>query len=126
MKRYFTLIVSLILAFSLVACNTSVNKDFNANIVKESITSSNIVVHVVIEENTTEDEVLQMIANEVAVEVFTKHQTAIGLNKMTLTIYLFDASANSDVTTESLASVVFKINDSVSAPGLSQGTYQKN
>ena len=125
MKRLYTLIVSLILTFSLIACTSSPVKDFNANIVKENLTASTIVVHVVVEENTSDEAALKFIANEIAVEVFNKHKTTIGLNKMTLTIYLFDSKADSDSISEAMASVVFNINNSATQPGLSQGTFQK-
>lgn len=125
MKRFYSLIVSLILAFSLVACTQAPNRDFNANIVKESINGSTIVVHVVIKENTSDEAALKFIANEIAVEVFNKHKTTIGLDKMTLTIHLFDDKADSNDLTDSLASIVFNINNAANQPGLSPGVFQK-
>lgn len=125
MKRFYSLIVSLILAFSLVACTQAPNRDFNANIVKESINGSTIVVHVVIKENTSDEAALKFIANEIAVEVFNKHKATIGLDKMTLTIHLFDDKADSNDLTDSLASIVFNINNAANQPGLSPGVFQK-
>lgn len=126
MKRLFTLIVSLILTFSLIACTAKPVKDFNATIVKETLSGQTIVVHAVIDENTSEDNALKFIGNEIAVEVFNKHKNTIGLDQMTLTIYLFDSEADNTQISEAIASIVFNINNTVTQPGLSQGTFQKN
>lgn len=126
MKRFLTLIVSLVLVFSIAACTTpKETKDFKADIVDETITNNSIVISVVVEDKISSEEALKFIANEIAVEIFMKHQQTIGLKRMTLTIYLFNSTDDSTTTQASYGTATYMINDSAALPGLSQGVYQK-
>lgn len=125
MKRLLFVVLCLIITVSLAACAPKDINDFNASIVKETLTDDAIIVNVVIEEEITSDEALRFIGNEVAVEIYMKHQSTIGLTPMTMTIYLFSITDDTNTTNASYGYMIFEINETSSTPGLNQGTYHQ-
>lgn len=124
MKQFLTLIVSFGLIFSLIACSPKAEiKDFDAKIVLETVTETSISIHVVINEEISKLEALSFIANDVAVATYQKHIETIGLNTMTLTIYIYESNQAFDDETVTYGYQVFQLNQSTK-PGLSLGSNQ--
>jgi hypothetical protein len=122
MKQFLTILVSICLVFSLMACTPTIEiKDYDAKIVSETITETSISIHVVVDKDITKIEALSFIANEIAVATYEKHIEAIALNQMTLIVYIYESNDAYQSNTVTYGHQVFNLNQATK-PGLSEGS----
>jgi hypothetical protein len=123
MKRFLILAASLLLSFSLLACDETVDNDFDAVVVSEVLLDGTIDIHVVVEDSISSVDALAFIANDVAVATYNKHIDSINLDSMTLTIYLYTSTEAFNDDDNSYGFMVFDVN-APGKPGLSQAENQ--
>lgn len=115
----------LVLLFSLVAlgsCKDDEVTDYGVRIVFEDVTSTDITVHAVIDENVSALSLLSEVSLEVAAMTYQKHMETIGYEAITMTVYLYGSDADYDDENATYGHQVFEINLNATSPGISLGT----
>ena len=120
MRKYIVALLVIVSAIALVGCQKDVVAEpVDVTIVDTMMTFNQIEVSVVVPVTLASQAGLVEIANSIASQTYESYFETIGFDEFTLTINLYSSQAQFDAETMDLGSMIFKINDSMEAPGLS-------
>lgn len=119
MKKIITLFVILITLLTLVACGNDEPKDIEVTIIEQSMTSDEIIAHVIVTEDFKELLQLEEIAYNVSSQLYEENFETIGASSYTMIINFYDSENSFNSEDITYGSIMFNINESMENPGLS-------
>ncbi|MFH1693934.1 MAG: hypothetical protein ABH890_06600 [Bacillota bacterium] len=122
MRKLLYLLFLFLLVISLASCKKDVEPiDVTVEVVSEVIISNQIEVHVVVPIELSSMAELYEITLNVASQTYEKHFEMIGTDQYTMTLMLYQSSAEYASDNASYGQFEFLINSSITTPGLSLG-----
>lgn len=119
MRKVFIIFVLIATLATLVACRDNDPIDIEVTIIDQSMTSDEIIAHVIVTENFDELAQLEEIAYNVSSQLYEENFETIGASSYTMIINFYDSETSFDSEVITYGSIVFDINLSMENPGLS-------
>ncbi len=121
MRKIISLFVLILSLFMLVGCGdkTPEAMDIDVSIADEMMTSSTLTLHVIVPIELASVNELNEIMYSVASQRYEHHFETIGMDRYTLTIYVYSSQSQVDAETNDYGMISFTINESMTNPGLS-------
>jgi hypothetical protein len=118
MRKLLTIFVLIATLVTLAACRDNKPIDIEVTIIDQSMTSDEIIAHVIVTEDFKELSQLEEIAYNVSSQLYEENFESIGASAYTMMIYFYNSQASFDNEDISYGSIVFDINRSMENPGL--------
>lgn len=118
MRKLITIFVLIATLVTLAACKDNEPVDIEVTIIDQSMTSDEIIAHVIVTEDFKELSQLEEIAYNVSSQLYEENFETIGASSYTMMIYFYNSQASFDNEDISYGSIVFDINRSMENPGL--------
>lgn len=118
MRKLLTIFVLIATLMTLAACRDNKPIDIEVTIIDQSMTSDEIIAHVIVTEDFKELSQLEEIAYNVSSQLYEENFESIGASSYSMMIYFYNSQASFDNEDISYGSIVFDINRSMENPGL--------
>lgn len=118
MRKLITIFVLIATLVTLAACKDNEPVDIEVTIIDQSMTSDEIIAHVIVTEDFKELSQLEEVAYNVSSQLYEENFETIGASSYTMMIYFYNSQASFDNEDISYGSIVFDINRSMENPGL--------